>query len=133
MLTGLLHTHLGATVLVIILFLVVFALYRSHNGATKNATIVHMILRVFLVVMLFSGLGIYIVAMDYIASLDNGHMIYGLKALFGILTIALVETTLVSAKKRRKVVNVMFVILLLSLLTTLFLGAYLEMGTLNIF
>lgn len=92
-----------------------------------------MVLRVFLVIMLFSGLGIYVTAMDYIASLDNGHMEYGIKALLGLFTIGFIEMSLVSAKKQRKIMNVMMIIFIIVIIATIGLGAYLDMGTLNVF
>lgn len=115
MTTGLLHTHLASTAIVIILYAIVMYLYRSQKGANKTSTTIHMILRVFLVIMLFSGIGIYVSAMDYISSLDNGHMEYGIKALLGILTIGFVEMSLVSAKKQRKIVNIMMIIFIVIL------------------
>ena len=133
MTTGLLHTHLASTAIVIILYAIVMYLYRSQKGANKTSTTIHMILRVFLVIMLLSGIGIYVSAMDYISSLDNGHMEYGIKALLGILTIGFVEMSLVSAKKQRKIVNIMMIIFIVILLATIVLGSYLDMGTLNFF
>ena len=133
MTTGLLHTHLASTAIVIILYAIVMYLYRSQKGANKTSTTIHMILRVFLVIMLFSGIGIYVSAMDYISSLDNGHMEYGIKALLGILTIGFVEMSLVSAKKQRKIVNIMMIIFIVILVATIVLGSYLDMGTLNFF
>ena len=133
MTTGLLHTHLASTAIVIILYAIVMYLYRSQKGANKTSTTIHMILRVFLVIMLFSGISIYVSAMDYISSLDNGHMEYGIKALLGLLTIGFVEMSLVSAKKQRKIVNIMMIIFIVILLATIVLGSYLDMGTLNFF
>lgn len=133
MTTGLLHTHLASTAIVIILYAIVMYLYRSQKGANKTSTTIHMILRVFLVIMLFSGISIYVSAMDYISSLDNGHMEYGIKALLGILTIGFVEMSLVSAKKQRKIVNIMMIIFIVILVATIVLGSYLDMGTLNFF
>lgn len=133
MTTGLLHTHLISTIIIIILYAVVMYLYRSQKGARKVSTIIHMVLRVFMVIMLFSGLGVYVTAMDYISSLDNGHMIYGLKALAGLLTIGLIEMSLVSAKKQRKIMNTMLILFIIFLVATVLLGGYLDMGTLNFF
>ncbi|HJE20535.1 MAG TPA: DUF1516 family protein [Aliicoccus persicus] len=133
MTTGLLHTHLASTAIVIILYAIVMYLYRSQKGANKTSTTIHMILRVFLVIMLFSGISIYVSAMDYISSLDNGHMEYGIKALLGLLTIGFVEMSLVSAKKQRKIVNIMMIIFIVILVATIVLGSYLDMGTLNFF
>lgn len=133
MTTGLLHTHLASTIIIILLYAIVMYLYRSQKGATKASTVVHMVLRVFMVIMLFSGLGIYVGAMDYISGLDNGHMIYGLKALAGLLTIATIEMSLVSAKKQRRVMNTMLIVFIVMLVITVLLGGYLDMGTLNFF
>ncbi|MCM3216655.1 DUF1516 family protein (plasmid) [Niallia circulans] len=81
--------HQGSWALLFILFFVTYFLYIK----TKNrlATIMHMILRLFYVIMLFSGAGL-VIAYDYVT-------FYVIKGIIAVIMVALMEISCVRAKK----------------------------------
>ncbi|OLN23825.1 hypothetical protein BTO30_02450 [Domibacillus antri] len=106
------HLHITTWAVAVILFLV---------AVTKPSKGVHMALRLFYVLILISGLLLFI---QY-NSVDP--MMYGLKMLGGILTIGLMEMTLVRKKKGKGTGGVLIGAIVL-LLITIYLGFDLPVG-----
>lgn len=124
-----LHLHLTAIVLSAVLFLVVFFMYKANNSPdNKPAKILHMVARLMYVIVLISGLVIYISNMEGISNMD-GHMQYGIKALLGLLSIGFMEMAVVRLKKSATVWP-LFVALIL-IIATVIMGATLPLGVLS--
>lgn len=101
----------------IVLFLVAAFMHRDSKGRK----IVHMITRLIYVLIIITGLTLFIEHSSYDA------MLYGLKFLFGLLTIGMMEMVLVRGKKQ-KPVTLFWALFAVFLLVTLFLGFKLPVG-----
>lgn len=111
------HAHITSWALALILFFV--ALYLQKSGKEKGAKIVQMILRVFYILILITGIQLIIGA----ASLPFAYIA---KIVFGILSIGFMEMVLVRGKKG-KPTTMFWVLLLVSLAITIYLGFSLPM------
>ncbi|ETP69504.1 hypothetical protein AC739_04155 [Planococcus glaciei] len=111
------HVHITTWVIGIVLFLVAAFM----NPASKGRKIVHMVARLFYILILISGLALFI---EYSSS---DAMMYGLKFLFGLVTIGMMEMVLVRSKKQ-KPVTMFWALFAVSLFVTLFIGFMLPIG-----
>lgn len=126
-----LHLHLTAIIVSIILFIAVYFMYKKNNtGENKPAFIMHMVLRLLYLLVLFSGFMVYVGNMEGISNAGS-HMQYGIKALLGILSIGLMEIAIVRLKKNSKKANVLMVICLIAIVATVIMGAMLPLGMLS--
>lgn len=116
-LTDTTHLHITVWVVGIILFLVAAFMHRDSKGRK----IVHMITRLFYVLIIITGLTLFIAHSSFDA------MLYGLKFLFGLLTIGMMEMVLVRGKKQ-KPVTLFWALFVVFLIVTLFLGFKLPIG-----
>ena len=116
-LTDTTHLHITTWVVGIVLFLVAAFMHRDSKGRK----IVHMITRLIYVLIIITGLTLFIEHSSYEA------MLYGLKFLFGLLTIGMMEMVLVRGKKQ-KPVTIFWALFAVFLLVTLFLGFKLPIG-----
>lgn len=112
------HFHIFTWVVGIILFLVAAVM---TNGS-KGKKITHMITRLFYVLILLSGGLLFMKGMDY----DQGAL-YGMKFLFGLVSIGLMEMVLVRSEKGKNVTT-FAVLLFIFVIITMFLGFKLPMG-----
>lgn len=112
------HFHIFVWVVGIILFLVAAVL---ANGS-KGRKITHMITRLFYVLILFSGIMLFIEGMNY----DEGAL-YGMKLLLGLLTIGFMEMILVRSSKQKNVTS-LWIFFFIALFATMFLGFKLPIG-----
>ena len=76
-----LHLHLTAIIVSFILFIAVYFMYKKNNTAeNKSAFIMHMVLRVFYLLVLFSGIMVYVGNMEGISNAYVGgwhqHRLY---------------------------------------------------------
>ena len=110
--------HITTWVIGIILF---FVAVTMTNGS-KGQKITHMILRLFYVFILLTGISLFIKGMDF----DMG-MLYGFKLIGGVLIIGMMEMILVRMKKQ-KPTTMFWVLLFIFLFITMFLGFKLPMG-----
>jgi hypothetical protein len=93
MLTGMLHTHVGSWSVGIILFIVSYFLLKF--GKAKAQKITHMILRLFYVLIVFSG-----ATMVILVTQEWGFPgVYAVKTILGLLVIAMMEIMLSKGKK----------------------------------
>ncbi|AJD90695.1 hypothetical protein JMA_13780 [Jeotgalibacillus malaysiensis] len=113
------HLHITTWVLGIVLFFIALALMKGANA--KGAKIVHMILRLMYVLIIFTGGWLFF---QFSA---NDAALYGVKFLLGILVIGFMEMILVRTKKQKSV-KVMWILLVIALLGTLYLGFSLPVG-----
>lgn len=112
------HFHIFTWVVGIILFLVAAVM---ANG-TKGKKITHMIARLFYVLILISGILLFMTSMSF----DMGAL-YGIKFLLGFITIGLMEMVLVRSEKNKSV-TMFWILFFVFLFATMFLGFKLPMG-----
>ncbi len=120
-LTDTTHLHITTWVVAVILFLVAAFMHRDSKGRK----IVHMVLRLFYVLIIITGLTLFI---EWSSS---DPMTYGIKLLLGLLTIGMMEMVLIRSKKQ-KPVTMFWALFVLFLLATMFIGFMLPVG-LNFF
>ncbi len=126
-----LHLHLTAIIVGVILFIAVYGMYKKNNTAeNKPALIMHMVLRVFYLLVLFSGIMVYVGNMEGISNAGS-HMQYGIKALLGILSIGLMEIAIVRLKKNSAKANILMVICIIAIIATVIMGSVLPLGMLS--
>lgn len=125
------HLHLTALIIAFILFIVVYAMYKKDNTKeNRTAFILHMVLRVFYVLVLFSGIMVYVNNMEGISNAGD-HMRYGIKALLGLLSIGFMEMAVVRLKKHSAQATIFLVICLVLIVATVILGSILPLGILS--
>ncbi|WP_342526022.1 YisL family protein [Chryseomicrobium sp. FSL W7-1435] len=112
------HLHITTWVLGIALFFIAYLMPAS----AKNTKIIHMILRVDYLLIILTGVALFIKGMDF-----GQGMLYGLKFIAGILVIGMMEMALVK-KKKGKPSTLFVVLMLVFLFIALFLGFKLPMG-----
>lgn len=111
------HFHILTWVVGIALF---FAAAFMAKG-TKGQKMVHMVARLFYVLILFSGI------MLFIAHSSIDAALYGVKFLVGLVTIGLMEMVLVRSAKNKNV-SVLWILFFVFLFVTLFFGFKLPVG-----
>lgn len=112
------HFHIFTWVVGVILFLVAAVM---ENGS-KGRKITHMIARLFYVLILISGVLLFMKTMSF-----GQGALYGMKFLFGLITIGFMEMVLVRSDKGKS--TTMFAVLFfVFLMVTMFLGFKLPMG-----
>lgn len=112
------HFHIFTWVVGIIVFLVAAVM---ANG-TKGKKITHMITRLFYVLIIISGVALFIKGMDYGRGAE-----YGIKFLLGLVTIGMMEMVLVRSTKG-KPVTMFWILFFVFLFATMFFGFKLPMG-----
>ncbi len=100
---------------------VLFIVTAVMPTASKGRKITHMITRLFYVLILLSGIFLFIAH----SSIDSA--MYGVKFLVGLITIGLMEMVLVRSAKGKKV-STLWILFFIVLLITLYLGFYLPIG-----
>ncbi|MBM7838369.1 putative membrane protein SirB2 [Alkalihalobacillus xiaoxiensis] len=101
--------HQGSWAILAIFFLIAYLLYRSRK--VKAGTILHMIARLFYVLMLVSGIGM-------LAAL-NFDLFYVTKGLIAILMLAFMEVAAGKAKRNENSLGSLFIVLLLLVVVVL--------------
>ena len=108
------HLHITTWVIALILFFVALA--------TAKPKVVHMILRLDYLLILITGIALFIKGMDF-----GMGMLYGLKFIAGLLVIAMMEMSLVK-KSKGKPYTTFLVLVFVFFFIALFLGFKLPMG-----
>lgn len=108
------HLHITTWVVALILFFVALAIAKPK--------VVHMILRLFYILIIITGIAMFIEGMDF-----GEGMLYGLKFLTGILVIGMMEMTLVK-KAKAKPYTTFLVLVFVFFFIALFLGFKLPLG-----
>ncbi|MCM3088142.1 YisL family protein [Bhargavaea ginsengi] len=111
------HLHIFTWVVAIILFLVAAVMAKGSKGRK----IVHMILRLFYILVILSG------AFLFFAWSSSDAAMYGVKFLLGVVTIGFMEMVLVRQNKD-KPTTVFWALFFISLLATMFIGMSLPIG-----
>lgn len=100
---------------------ILFVVAAVMPKGTKGRKITHMIARLFYVLILLSGIFLFIAH----SSLDAA--LYGVKFLAGLIVIGLMEMVLIRSEKGKNV-SALWIVFCIALLVTLYLGFYLPMG-----
>lgn len=111
------HLHITTWVIAVVLFLIAAFMQRDSKGRK----ILHMVLRLFYILIIITGLTLFIEHSSYDA------MLYGIKFLLGVLTIGMMEMVLVRSKKQ-KPVTMFWALFAVFLFATMFIGFMLPVG-----
>lgn len=111
------HLHITTWVIAVVLFLVAAFMHRDSKGRK----ILHMVLRLFYILIIITGLTLFI---EWSSS---DPMVYGIKFLLGVLAIGMMEMVLVRSKKQ-KPVTMFWALFALFLFATMFVGFMLPIG-----
>ena len=99
-----LHVHILSWVLAIVLFIATYLNFSKIQGPSPYFKPLHMALRLFMLLTLFTGF--WELIKEFIAHGDGGnHMLLTLKMLCGLAVIALMEVTIAKRKKKKKDIN----------------------------
>ncbi|WP_054703752.1 DUF1516 family protein [Bacillus sp. JCM 19041] len=101
--------HEGSWAFLAVLFVIAFFLYRGRK--LKAGTILHMIARLFYILMLVSGVGM-LVAWEF-------PLMYVVKGLLAVLLIAFMEVAAGKAKRNENSLGSLFIVFLLLLVVVL--------------
>lgn len=113
------HAHILTWVVAVILFFVAYALFKK--GMAKQMKIVHMVLRLFYILIIVTG---GILFFEWSA---NDQMMYGLKLVAGIAVIGFSEMVLIKLNKGKSAKGVV-IGLIISFIVTLYLGFSMPIG-----
>ncbi|GIN84041.1 UPF0344 protein YisL [Heyndrickxia sporothermodurans] len=107
------HAHITTWVIAIILFFIALALYKGGNA--KGAKIVHMITRLFYILIIVTG------AFLFFKFQKANPALYGIKLLDGLLIIGMLEMILVKVKKG-KGTGLFWILFIIFFIAALYLG-----------
>lgn len=111
------HLHIFTWVVGIVLFLVA----SQMKVGSKGRKVLHMIARLFYILILVSGFALF-------ARYQSGNnALYGIKFLLGLLTIGFMEMVLVRAEKGKDT-KMFWILFAVGVLVTVFLGFKLPVG-----
>lgn len=113
------HAHMSAWFLALVLFFVSLGLHKS--GKEKGSKIVQMVLRVVYVLILLTGFLL-------LFGLTNITVMYVLKAAVGLWVISMLEIILIRTKKNEKT-SILWLQFIVALLFVLYLGFSLPLGS----
>jgi uncharacterized membrane protein SirB2 len=109
------HMHITTWVVALILFFIAASMNKSDDA--KGFKIVHMILRVFYVLIVISGFGL----------IGSAFGVYWLKAIIGIIVIGMMEMILVRSKKGKST-GALWAVFVIAFLAVLYMGLSLPQG-----
>lgn len=115
------HMHITAWALAIVLFLVALSLHKS--GKAKGFKILHMILRVLYLLVIGSGAAI-------LFSISTISTTYIIKVIAGLWTVSMIEMILVRTAKGKST-SILWVQFVIALIAALYLGYKLPLGVLH--
>ncbi|MEG9296305.1 YisL family protein [Mangrovibacillus sp. Mu-81] len=113
------HAHITTWAIAIILFFVAVGLHNA--GKAKGMKVVHMILRLFYLLIILTG------ALLFWKHQGIDPALYGVKALVGIWVIGMLEMVLVRMNKGKST-KVFWIQLIISLIIVIILGFKLPLG-----
>lgn len=120
-----LHMHIASWALLIILFFAAYFNFSEKQGASPYFKPIHMVLRLFMLLVLISGFWVWIQSF----SSDNagGHMLLTLKMICGVAVVALMEVTITKRKKGQPSHSLLWTTIVVIILTII-IGIILPMG-----
>ncbi|MBN8192496.1 YisL family protein [Bacillus sp. NTK074B] len=113
------HAHITTWVIAIILFFVAVGLHNA--GKKKGMKVVHMILRLFYLLIILTG------SLLFWKHQGIDPALYGIKGLVGILLIGIFEMILVRMNKGKST-NVLWIVMVIALVIVIYLGLRLPLG-----
>lgn len=120
------HMHILSWVLAIILFFAAYFNYSKTQGPTPFYKPIHMMLRLFMVLVLISGL--WLLIQEFSSGSNGGsHMLLTFKMVGGFAAIALMETTLIQRKKAQPTTALLWWTIII-IIITMILGVVLPWG-----
>ncbi|MED1202485.1 YisL family protein [Heyndrickxia acidicola] len=111
--------HITTWVITLILFIVALFLHNSKNE--KGFKIVHMVIRLFYILIIITG------GLLFFNNQSLNPALYGVKMLVGLLVIAVMEMLLIRLKKG-KGTGLFWVLFIILLLAVFYLGLRLPLG-----
>ncbi|HLR18511.1 MAG TPA: YisL family protein [Staphylococcus sp.] len=120
-----LHMHIASWALLIILFFAAYFNFSEKQGATPYFKPIHMLLRLFMVLVLISGFWTWIQAIS--SGNAGGHMLLTLKMLGGVAVVALMEVSITKRKKGQPSHSLLWTTIIVIIITML-LGVILPWG-----
>lgn len=112
------HAHITTWLVTLILFFVALGLHK--NGKEKGLKIVHMIIRLFYLFIIATG----IIMLFYLTNID---LLYVLKSLIGIWVLAMIELILVRTVKGRRT-SILWIQFIVAAVLVIYLGLKLPFG-----
>jgi phosphatidylserine synthase len=112
------HAHITAWLITLILFVIALNLHKS--GKVKGFKILHMIIRVFYLLIILTG-GMLLFSLYHIS------LLYILKAVAGLWIISLFELILIKSAKQEKI-SILWTQFVVAFLIVLYLGLKLPLG-----
>ena len=112
------HAHITTWVIALILFLVAISLHK--NGKTRGLKVVQMILRLFYLLIIATGVGM-------LFSMSTISAMYWIKATLGVLVIAFFELVLIYTIKK-KPTGILWTLFILAFVAVVYLGLKLPIG-----
>jgi hypothetical protein len=112
------HAHITAWFLAIVLFFIALGLHKS--GKAKGFRVVQMILRVFYILIIITGVWM-------LAIISKISMLYVLKSVVGLWVIAMLELILIKTNKQQKTTG-LWIQFVIAFLLVLYLGFKLPLG-----
>ncbi|UXV34421.1 YisL family protein [Staphylococcus sp. IVB6181] len=123
-----LHLHIFSWVIGIILFIAAYLSFTSSGAPKKAYKPLHMALRLFLLLILFSG--VWQIVVEFATATGSAHMLLTLKMVCGVAVVALMETTLIR-KQRGQSHNRLFWGVIVLIIITMALGIILPEGPIS--
>ena len=112
------HAHITTWVIALILFFVAISLHK--NGKTRGLKVVQMILRLFYLLIIATGVGM-------LFSLDTISALYWIKAILGVLVIGLFEMVLINITKGKST-GALWTLFVVAFVVVVYLGFKLPLG-----
>ena len=112
------HAHITTWVIALILFFVAISLHK--NGKTRGLKVVQMILRLFYLLIIATGVGM-------LFSLSTISVLYWIKAILGVLVIGFFEMVL-SKTIKGKSTGVLWTLFVIAFVVVVYLGFKLPLG-----
>ena len=112
------HAHITTWVIALILFFVAISLHK--NGKTRGLKVVQMILRLFYLLIIATGVGM-------LFSLSTISVLYWIKAILGVLVIGFFEMVL-SKTIKGKSTGVLWTLFVVAFVVVVYLGFKLPLG-----
>ena len=122
--------HIVSWVLTIVLYIIAFLHISKSQGPTPTFKSLHMGLRVFMLLTLFSGFWELIEEFMATSHGDGNHMLLTLKMLCGLAVIAFMEIS-IAKRKKQQTSHKFFWITIILIIITMAIGVILPWGPIS--
>ncbi|MCM2675393.1 DUF1516 family protein [Alkalicoccobacillus plakortidis] len=121
------QSHAGSWAFLLLFFLAAYFLFRF--GKPKASKIIYMIVRLFYIIMLVSGIGMLVFNLNASADIGNfvsGNISFLIKGLLAIMLIGIMEV-IMGKTKRRETTGSLWIVFVVLMVAVVALG-YLKLG-----